>query len=110
MSFAWEHLVWRRSSRLQIDLPIQGPSLETLIQVIAKNHVYIAHFELAKLAATLAFEPNVFSHKPAVVDIVIRTKNRTHEEQILRTLSGFGYRYQRGQPTTLNPHIRNETY
>lgn len=91
MPFAWEHLVWRRSSRFRIALPIHGPSLATLVKLIAKRSAFIADFDVERLAATLAFEPGVMAHEPAVIAIVMRTKSERHEERVLRTLVSFGY-------------------
>ena len=92
MMIAWEHLVWRRSSRLQVDLPVHGPSLATLIKLIAKNRVLIADLDVEKLPSIFSLEPRTITHKPGVVSIVLRTKGQKHEEQLLHTLSSFGYR------------------
>ncbi|MBT9332000.1 hypothetical protein [Paracidobacterium acidisoli] len=91
MALTWEHFIWRRRSRLQIGLPLHGPSLATLVKLIAKNHTFIADIDMERLAATVTLKPGVTTHEPAVVIIVIRTRGKRHEKQLLQTLSSFGY-------------------
>lgn len=95
LTFAWDRLVWCRSSRLQIDLHTHGPSLATLIKLIAKNRVFIADLDVERLAATLMLKPGITTQEPAVIAIVIRTRGKRHEEQLLQTLSSFGYSCKR---------------
>lgn len=97
MAVAWEQLIWWRRSRFQIELPIHGPSLATLIKLIAKNHVFIADLDVEKQAATVALAPDVLTYRPAVISIVLRTRNRGQEEQILKILASFGYAYLRSK-------------
>uniref|UniRef100_A0A372IJP6 Uncharacterized protein n=1 Tax=Paracidobacterium acidisoli TaxID=2303751 RepID=A0A372IJP6_9BACT len=91
MTLAWEHLIWRRRARLQIELPQHGPSFVTLIKLLAKSQVLITDVDEERLSSFLAFEPGVFAHRPAVVTLVIRTKGHSHEERLLHTLASFGY-------------------
>lgn len=91
MTFAWEQIVWRRKTCLQIELPLHGPPFVTLIKLVAESQVLITDVEQERLSSLLAFEPGVFTHKPGVVRITVRTKNRTHEERLLHTLASFGY-------------------
>ena len=91
MVWVWKRLIWRRKSHLQVELPPHGPSLATLIKVMAKSDVLIADIDVERLSSFMAFEPGVFTYKPALVAIVVRTRGRRHEEQFLHLLTGPGY-------------------
>ncbi|MEI9979904.1 MAG: hypothetical protein WDN23_13085 [Edaphobacter sp.] len=95
MIFAWEHLIWRRTAQLQVELPLHGPPLATLIKLIAKAQVFIADVDVERLSSVMSFQPGMFTHKPAVVTIAVRTKSRNQEERLLRALTNSGYSYKR---------------
>ena len=95
MAPAWEQLIWHRRIHLQVELPIHGPSLATLIKLIAKNRAFISDLDIESLAATLTLDPGLRTHKPAVITIVIRTRGKRHEEKLMQTFSSFGYSCKR---------------
>ncbi|MEI9978228.1 MAG: hypothetical protein WDN23_04385 [Edaphobacter sp.] len=93
MMWVWERLIWRRTSSLQIELPQHGPSFETLVKLLAKNRVFIIDVDVDRLSSFLSSQPGVFTHKPARVTVVLRTRDRRHEEQFLSSLISLGYTY-----------------
>jgi hypothetical protein len=95
MALAWEQLLWRRRLRLQVELPQHGPSFATLIKLIAKNQVFVTDVDVERLSTAIALKPGVFTQKPGIVTIVVRTKGRSHEERLLHMLASFGYTYRR---------------
>jgi hypothetical protein len=70
VAFAWEQIVWRRRAMLRIELPQHGPSFATVIKLIAKNRVFIADVDVERLSSLPAFEPGMFTHKPALAAIL----------------------------------------
>jgi len=102
MAFGWEHAVWRRSSRFRIELPTHRPLLATLVKLIAKSRAFIDDLDLERLATILTPEPGLITHMPSVVMIIIRTKGKRHEEQLLQSLASVGYSCKRagGRPNS----------
>lgn len=63
MAAAWEQIVWRRRTQLQIELPSCGPSIATLIKLIAKSQVFILN-RVEEDVQTVAFSAKDFYDRP----------------------------------------------
>ena len=95
MNIPWERVIWRRETALRVELSRQGPSFATLIKLLSAQGVFIADVMIGTLHSTLVLNPGVVTHRPAQITVLMRTKGRKHEEQVLEELNSFGYTYRR---------------